>query len=64
MSHSRGDRVESPSDRGFEKIDKVRLESRQEDLGLGIPESAIKLEHAWAILRQHQPGNSSPRNRR
>ncbi len=55
-----GDRSELLRDRGFEKIDEVRLESRHKNLGLRISKPAIKLQHAWAILGKHQPGEEQP----
>ena len=55
-----GDRIKPFRDRSFEKIDEIGFESGHENLGLRIPKPAIKFQHAWAILRKHQPGKEQP----
>ena len=43
-----------------EGLEQVALETRQDDLGLGVAEAAVELEHPRPVLRQHQAGVEEP----
>src|SRR5438309_3334903 len=48
--------VELAVDRGFQQRQKIGFHSRQERLRFRVPKSAIELEHAHAVARNHQSG--------
>lgn len=41
-------------DAGFEQIEQVTLQTAHEHLRFGIAEPAVKLQHLWPVLRNHE----------
>ena len=47
-----------------ECLEQIAFEARHQDLGLGVAEARVELEHARAVLGQHQAGEQAPHERR
>ena len=58
------DPLEIPTRRGSERTEQIAVEARQDRLRLWVAEACVELEHLWPGIRQHQPGEQNPDERR